>query len=1054
MSAARSADPPDWAERERVRRDLTGNLLVEAGAGSGKTTALVSRMLALVESGVEVRRLAAVTFTRKAAGELSQKFRGGLEKAFHAATVARSPTAASLDRALREIDQSFIGTIHAFCATLLREHPLEARIDPGFTELAPMEAARLAREFWNWHLDARHAARDPILQRLQEVGLQAAELERAFESMLDDSDVVFPSGAVPPPDATEARRALLDLLRVADHLLHEKPSELPTDDLQKMLKRLGFLHRSTGWRRDRHFFAALQVMTKGGCKPTQKNWSNDTETKREVGRLGREFRAFYDDIATPLLEQWYAHRYSHVMEFLDPLVRDFQTHRRRTGKLTFQDLLQFAADLLREHPRVRARLGERFRHLLIDEFQDTDPLQAEVCLLLASDPVEGSDWRTVVPRPGSLFVVGDPKQSIYRFRRADIEVYDLVYRRFREFGDIVPLTANFRSVPVIGRFVDEVFAARFETGTPTPHQAAFAPMNTARPESGGVYRYDIDAEDGQENLRALAERDAEQVATWIARRLREGRSPQDFLILPFRKMAVEFYAAALERRGIPVTASGAGIAVTEELEELTALLRALADPQDEVATMAVLEGLFFGLDPADLWAHRAAGGFFSYDRAGSHAESPVGRALAQLARWSRLARHLPVDTALQAIAHEIGLLPLAAAREMGESRAGSLVHVLEAVGTGAIRGAADLRAAIEAVQAAMESPEIEAPLRPGRTDAVRVMNLHKAKGLQAPIVILPHPIGHEERSIQKHVRRTERGAEGYLRLVGEKKRILAQPLGWTHWETREREFQKAEFHRLLYVAATRAMDELVIARFEPTRDKSPWRELDEELQRHGERLVLRPEAPIPREPASASAEEVAERIQRVEQAREAAGSAAFRVASVTGAAKEELEFRGSQGKGKEWGDLVHQGIAAMGRGREADDLRRYCRALLRSAPERPVDAAGEPAELEDLLGLLTRVRESEPWQMLAGAGALWEVAVARLEECGDDPPQLVTGTIDALAIGQAGEPWRVVDWKTDVAEGEEWQARERAYARQVEAYRAILMGVLGVESQATVARVR
>ena len=148
---------PDAAARARIREDLDTNLLVEAGAGAGKTTAMVGRMVALVRSGrAEVQQIAAVTFTRKAAAELRERFQTALEKALHAAVDPDdSEVRARLDRALRDIDRAFLGTIHAFCARLLRERPLEAGLDPGFRETLGSEEKRQQRQFWLTHLERR-----------------------------------------------------------------------------------------------------------------------------------------------------------------------------------------------------------------------------------------------------------------------------------------------------------------------------------------------------------------------------------------------------------------------------------------------------------------------------------------------------------------------------------------------------------------------------------------------------------------------------------------------------------------------------------------------------------------------------------------------------------------------------------------------------------------------------------------------------------------------------------------------------------------------------------
>ena len=182
-------------------------------------------------------------------------------------------------------------------------------------------------------------------------------------------------------------------------------------------------------------------------KITQKRWSDTKEGKATAKTYTERWNAFVEARVAPTRQRWQEYRYAPVMGFLAPAARAFALEREATGRLSFTDLLICSARMLRQSARARRELGRRYRHLLVDEFQDTDPVQAEVCLLLASDPEEGTDWREVTPRPGAVFVVGDPKQSIYRFRRADIETYEFVKRRFATFGDTLALTANFRSGP-------------------------------------------------------------------------------------------------------------------------------------------------------------------------------------------------------------------------------------------------------------------------------------------------------------------------------------------------------------------------------------------------------------------------------------------------------------------------------------------------------------------------------------------------------------------------------------------------------------------------------
>jgi len=211
--------PPDQANRDRIATDLETNLLVEAGAGSGKTTAMVGRMAELIRTGrAEVDEIAAVTFTRKAAAELRERFQEHLEKKYREAlNQGDGEERERYSRALASLDRCFIGTIHSFCARLLRERPLEAGVAPNFEEVSGPDEVRLRTESWTRFLD-RLAGRDSrLLKRLAAVGLRPAQLRGAFEELSNNPDVRFPAEPVPRPGPAEiapVREALEALLGI------------------------------------------------------------------------------------------------------------------------------------------------------------------------------------------------------------------------------------------------------------------------------------------------------------------------------------------------------------------------------------------------------------------------------------------------------------------------------------------------------------------------------------------------------------------------------------------------------------------------------------------------------------------------------------------------------------------------------------------------------------------------------------------------------------------------------------------------------------------------
>ncbi|HEX2778714.1 MAG TPA: UvrD-helicase domain-containing protein, partial [Gemmatimonadaceae bacterium] len=382
--------PSDQAARDRILTDLDTNLLVEAGAGSGKTTSLVGRMIALVERGTRVDRIAAVTFTRKAANELRERFQLGLEARIRDGDPG-SESVKRCDAALRDLDAAFLGTIHSFCGRLLRERPLEVRLDPSFQEVTDEDWSELQGEFWNRWLERTKRAGDADLRALHAVGVDPRSLRKGFEKVVTYPDVTFPLGESAAPEIGDCRRELEKLLARAEKML---PREEPVDGwdaLMKLVRRLTVQRRVQSWSDVAAFCSALERVSASACKIVQKRWGEDKAAKAAAKELAEAFTAFVEGPAAEVLRCWREHRYPIVMRFLLRAANAFEEERLATAQLGFNDLLLLAAKLLRENGEARDQLGQRWAHLLVDEFQDTDPVQAEVCLLLASPPSEGND---------------------------------------------------------------------------------------------------------------------------------------------------------------------------------------------------------------------------------------------------------------------------------------------------------------------------------------------------------------------------------------------------------------------------------------------------------------------------------------------------------------------------------------------------------------------------------------------------------------------------------------------------------------------------------------
>lgn len=998
----RDFTPVDAREREILETVLDRNLLVEASAGSGKTEALARRMAAGLASGAwEPEHVAAVTFTRQAASELRGRLQIRLEARLESAAPAEQ---VRVREALSRLEHMFTGTIHAFCARLLRERPVEAGLTPGFRELEEGEDRTLALQSFRRHLDSLGPSEGG--RWLRELALAPWELEAAFLEVCGNPDVDFPAEDQPLPDLAPVREAVRDFRTELGRLCPRFQAESRCKLQQQVRSFLGRTHvvpRNLG----RLAMALAELEPERPATP--KWWDGGKPAAEEAREAVARFRAA---VALPFLEQVRLCAYAPLMRLLLGARQAWARDRGSAGLLNYGDLLLRAATLLRERPDVREALGRKFRWILVDEFQDTDPVQAEVLLWLASEPGPGTDWTRAPLRPGALFVVGDPKQSIYRFRRADISIYRTVRERI---GEVLTLTQSFRSRPEICEWANRAFRDLLPPQL-TEVQAPFAPLVPlpAEPARGHVGTGFLSVPIDVSWAGAVAREDSRAVAGWIAGEIRSGRrKPGDFLLLTRNKPRIPTYARALGDLGIPVEAAYAGrLSESPVRRAVLDLLRVLVDADDPIRVVAALRGPLFGTSDDELHRHVEAGGHFRVASEPLRGEPTVVATLSRLHAMVRKARQESPAAAVETVLEETGALAWAAAESVGGSEAGQLLDVVDRVRQALERGGS-LAEAVASLEDEVEDGPRDRPARPlepGRRDVVRIMNLHVAKGLEAPVVILTDPAGGFVFEPTLRVVREGSRARGYMEIASSRnfqRRVLAWPPDWKSHLAEEKRYCEAERHRLLYVAATRARELLVLSRVE-AHDPPPnaWGELLR-LMRGSKDLewTTRSHAGggIPSLDPGADAEGRQSR-------REAALRPTWSREAVTATMDEQREVvlrlleRPSTSLGVDgaaWGSLVHRLLeAALSGSDQRADLERLARWH-----------AFETPELEDLipeaLDLVQRVLDSDFGRRVRSAPHLVEVPFAVRRQGG----ALVFGIVD-LAV-QAPEGWQIVDWKTD-----------------------------------------
>jgi ATP-dependent helicase/nuclease subunit A len=1038
----------DQQARHAIRTELDRTFLVEAGAGSGKTSSLVERMVALITGGRCLpENMAAVTFTRKAAGELRERFQDKLEKALREAT--DEDLRQCLSAALARLDRAFLGTIHSFCARLLRERPVEAGMTPDFTEIEGMEEALLQERAWAEYLTRVRLLQPEMLHELDRLDLSPGDLKDAFRELSLYPDVQMAVTPAACPDLSPARAKLEELCLRAGRCLPEKEPEKGWDGLQRLCRLVQHRSRVFDLDDDRHFLRLLARMDKE-AKPTLNRWP----CKDDAKEMAADFQAFRNHFVRPALRQWREYRHKTLMDFLLPAVDTYQALREKENKVNFQDLLMRTARLLKENIEVREYFQQRYTHLLVDEFQDTDPIQAEIMLYLTGTDTAGQEWTRLSPRPGALFVVGDPKQSIYRFRRADIDTYNCVREIIEQSGgEVLRLTANFRSLPAVIDFANAAFAEILQENP--PYQAHFEPMQHIRVPvpgtTGGIFRLLVEARGNQEDI---VREDAHQAASWLRHcldsELRLSRTPdeeeagispaaseKDFMILVRYKKHMAVYARALEECGIPYTLSGGGdIAASQELWELLFLLQAIADPDNPVALVATLRGLFFGISDDLLYRFKQAGGHFSFLAGAPGSDPDVSRAFTpaweQLCLYHRWSLSLPPSSALEKMITDLGLLPYALSGSMGKGRAGHVLQAVEMLRGWEKSGLSGFADAVSFLELLLNTGlEDELDIEGGRSPGVRIMNLHRAKGLEAPVVILANPGKTTTHQPTLHVRRTAGIPRGYIRIQQRRNdfavETLAQPVGWDAHAAEETSYQQAEEMRLLYVAATRAKNIMVVSTYTPKPEKSPWYLLEKYLL--DMEVLARPDLPpIPREerepiiPAllQSARDEISAGIARVI-------APTYRHQTVTQRAGEKAPSREYTGRGLSWGNIIHRALEVLVKEEENVHLNNMVHAL--------VCAEGRPRqECEQVHDVLRSVMSTPFWQRVRQASEKYAEIPFGLRE-GDS---YLTGIVDLAFKEKTG--WVLVDYKTDTIRDDDhlWELvhyyspQVREYARRWE----------------------
>ena len=867
----------DTDSRERIVLDTSTNFFVEAGAGSGKTTMLVRRMIAMVEAGIDVSRICAITFTKAAAGEFYARFQKMLAERSIAPTKAdfvrdpgalKNPSDESRKRcqkALENIDLCFMGTIDSFCNMVLSEHPAEAGVPSNAAVISDDDQkAVFLREYTRmlegaYGDDIRNEC--GLFDRIN--GSNAREAFTAGLKIIMDirhTDIVLPTCPDSLDEAVKEDKA--ELLAVLKVLLSvpEAAYQGKHAGNTKAWAELEDNYDTLGHDWEEDIKSILYAINKGIADlRLDVDWWNkrhDVLGMYEDFFVPHESRnkiAWYEinsDKKEKLISKIEGYKSAKGLSFICKAADLIAAECKNRGELTFFDYLLYLRDMLKKDAEGDGRLirhiYERHSYFLIDEFQDTNPMQAEIFFYLAAK-VPVPEWRKCVPQPGSLFIVGDPKQSIYRFRNADVSAFLKVKALFTgEVGDVLYLTRNFRSTYRIREWFNSTFSTML--GTETEDQSRFEeiPLDDRPADDGtfgGVYYYD--ACTGNKDPEEM--KDAVVVAGMIRQLVnnpdyllpekKDGimiKRPieyRDFMLITPGKPSLADYMKSFVAAGIPFYMEGkTQFGECPALVELVKLFEVAAKPNDKHILYKALTGKILKfhrsrivkcsqMKTADAEGNPvsfrinvfADNSMFTNEKGFEGAES-LAAALSDLGTLTRSSYNMSSAALFYRLLNRYRVFEKAGAENLEY-----VWFALELLRSKELDGTiASLKEGAEFLNTLIDNESgLERCISLKKeNNRVHLANLHKVKGLEAPIVILARPTA-KDHGVSTRTEQCEPVPKSWIFDIS--KRLASGPTvtyfktdAFKEEEQREEISAQAEKLRLLYVAATRAKNVLLV----------------------------------------------------------------------------------------------------------------------------------------------------------------------------------------------------------------------------------------------------
>ena len=851
----------DTVSRNRIVSEIDKNFFVEAGAGSGKTTMLVNRMVAMAESGLDIGKICAITFTKAAANEFYERFQKILIERSNPnykwvdrgrAGQLPEPNEVTRERcakALKDIDLCFMGTIDSFCNMVLSEHPTEAGILSDSKLISDDEMRSFLNQMYIKICNGKYG--EDLVHKANMFRVVTRDEKEVFyrgmKVLLEHRNAHF---NYTEPEGFNLDEALADFrndtIKMVKCLMEHPELRYDTPGKGEAWDTLPDIYYAITRRWSANFPSVVWAL---------KALGNITVVKDALDQYGLFLSGFFEEPTSRKKrlkctindDDGFAKRtlnsqYDISMDFLVnslPVVVDAM---HELGYLTYFDYLYYLREMLKNDAdkgsgKLIRHIYDRHSYFLIDEFQDTNPMQAEVFFYLSSEyPV--ANWQECTPRPGSLFIVGDPKQSIYRFRNADVTSFLNVKKLFIEKGgEILELSRNFRSEKELCEYYNKVFSALLPSETENQSKFEEIPVPDGRAdEFKGAYCYNpvdksLDPNILSIMISVLIDNDKYLIRGKGDNELRKIRY-NDIMVITFSKSNLGTIMEKFELDGIPVKVEGeVEFEKNVALNELLRIYSVVADPDDKIALYGTLIGRIFNFTTGDLVEFRSFGGEISLNAPivefGGKVVKKVAKSINELKTFVKESQNLSPAALLASIMDNYKIF-----EHVEGDNLEVVYYTLELIRNeeknGTVVTLKDGRDYLGKLLSGCSDIERCLSLNDAE-NRVHIANLHKVKGLEAPIVILPAAqSGGGAPSIRIEYQKDS--TEGYLFTLNKENiqdGYFFSTKGFDEEMDKEKGALEAEEARKIYVAATRARNALIISNYGQGRNR--WKDLTPEL---------------------------------------------------------------------------------------------------------------------------------------------------------------------------------------------------------------------------------